>query len=168
MNKRIAMIFAGLILALTALPVAAHDHGGNYGDSKNGKNIIETARDAGQFNTLLTAIEAAGLTEALSGDGPFTVFAPTDEAFAAIDEDQLAAILADGDTLTAILTYHVVSGKVLAADVVDLTSATTLQGSDITISVSDDGVRVDEARVVTTDIEASNGVIHVIDAVITP
>jgi uncharacterized surface protein with fasciclin (FAS1) repeats len=165
MSKRFAMILAGLFLALTALPVAADHHGGNYGKSKN---IVETARDAGQFSTLLAAVEAAGLTDVLSGDGPFTVFAPTDEAFAAIPADQLAALLEDTETLTAILTYHVVSGKVLAADVVNLDSATTVQGSDVTISADDYGVRVDGARVVATDIEASNGVIHVIDAVITP
>jgi uncharacterized surface protein with fasciclin (FAS1) repeats len=165
MSKRIAVIFAALVLTLAAFPAAADHHGGNYGQSKN---IVETAREAGQFSTLLAAVEAAGLTEALSGEGPFTVFAPTDEAFAAIPEDQLAALLEDTDTLTAILTYHVVSGKVLAADVVELDSATTLQGSDVTIEASNYGVRIDGARVVATDIEASNGVIHVIDAVITP
>jgi len=151
-----AAIFA---LALIAAPAMADNHG---------KNIIETAEGAGQFGTLLTAIEAAGLTGALSGDGPFTVFAPTDEAFAAIPADDLEAILADTDLLTSILTYHVVSGKVMAADVVNLDAATTLQGSDVTISVDGGSVSVDDATVVATDIEASNGVIHVIDAVITP
>lgn len=165
MSKRIALIFAGLILALAALPAAANNHGDSHGDKKT---IVETAQEAGQFSTLLAAVEAAGLVDVLSGEGPFTVFAPTDAAFAAIPEDQLAAILADTELLTAILTYHVVSGKVMAADVVNLTSATTVQGSDITITVSDGGVQVDGANVVVTDIEASNGVIHVIDAVITP
>ena len=165
MSKRIALIFAGLILALTALPVAADHHGGSYSKSKT---IVETAQEAGQFTTLLAAVEAAGLVDVLSGEGPFTVFAPTDAAFAAIPEDELAALLEDTETLTAILTYHVVSGKVMAADVVTLSSATTVQGSDVTITVTDAGVQVDEANVVTTDIEASNGVIHVIDAVITP
>ena len=148
-----------LAMSVIATPVLAHDHG---------KNIIETAEGAGQFTTLLTAIEAAGLTDALSADGPFTVFAPTDEAFAAIPADQLAAILDDTELLTAILTYHVVSGRVPAADVVGLDSATTLQGSDVTIVTSYGNVKVDGATVVATDIEASNGIIHVIDAVITP
>ncbi len=121
-----------------------------------------------QFGTLLTAIEAAGLTETLATGGPFTVFAPTDAAFAAIPEADLAAILADNETLTAILTYHVVDGAVTSAQVVELDSATTLQGSDIDIVVTDAGVTVDGANVVTVDVEASNGVIHVIDAVITP
>jgi len=150
---------ATLALALIAAPALADSHG---------KNIIETAEDAGQFGTLLTAIETAGLTGALSGEGPFTVFAPTDEAFAAIPAEDLEAILADTDLLTSILTYHVVSGKVMAADVVNLTSATTLQGSDVSISVNGGTVSVDDATVVATDIETSNGVIHVIDAVITP
>ncbi len=121
-----------------------------------------------QFGTLLTAIEAAGLTETLATGGPFTVFAPTDAAFAAIPEADLAAILADNETLTAIPTYHVVDGAVTSAQVVELDSATTLQGSDIDIVVTDAGVTVDGANVVTVDVEASNGVIHVIDAVITP
>ncbi|MEE4330042.1 MAG: fasciclin domain-containing protein [Wenzhouxiangella sp.] len=150
---------ATLALALIAAPALADNHG---------KNIIETAADAGQFGTLLTAIETAGLTGALSGEGPFTVFAPTDEAFAAIPAKDLEAILADTDLLTSILTYHVVSGKVMAADVVNLSSATTLQGSDVSISVDGGTVSVDDATVVATDIETSNGVIHVIDAVITP
>jgi uncharacterized surface protein with fasciclin (FAS1) repeats len=165
MSKRIATILAVLALALGSVTAVADHHGGNYGKSKN---IIETARDAGQFNTLLAAIEAAGLTDALSGEGPFTVFAPTDEAFSAIPADQLAALLEDTETLTAILTYHVVSGAVQSADVVNLTSATTLQGSDVTIEANSYGVKIDGANVVAVDVEASNGVIHVIDAVITP
>lgn len=131
------------------------------------KDIIDTAIAAGSFNTLATALTEAGLVETLKGDGPFTVFAPTDEAFAKIPADQLKAILADKDKLTAILTYHVVAGKVLAADVVKLKSAKTVQGSEVTIS-TDDGVKVDNANVVKTDIMASNGVIHVIDTVIIP
>lgn len=108
------------------------------------------------------------MTETLAGEGPFTVFAPTDEAFAAIPAEDLQAILDDTETLTAILTYHVVSGAVTSDVVVTLDSATTLQGSDVTITVGEDGVQVDEANVITVDIEAGNGVIHVIDAVITP
>lgn len=131
-------------------------------------SIVDVAAGAGQFNTLLTAATAAGLADTLANDGPFTVFAPTDEAFAALPEGTLDALLEDPEALSDILLYHVVSGKVLAADVVGLTSATTLQGSDVTITVSGEAVTLDGANVTATDIEASNGVIHVIDAVILP
>ena len=154
------------IATAAALSLSAGVLASNHGDHQ--PNIIETAAAAGQFTTLLTAIEAAGLTETLSGEGPFTVFAPTDEAFAAIPEADLAAILADNETLTAILTYHVVSGAVTSEQVVTLDSATTVQGSDVTITVANGGVLVDQANVISVDIEASNGIIHVIDAVITP
>jgi uncharacterized surface protein with fasciclin (FAS1) repeats len=135
--------------------------GGASGD------IVDVAVGAGSFETLVTAVKAAGLVDTLKGEGPFTVFAPTDEAFAKIPKEQLTALLADKDALIAVLTYHVVPGKVMAADVVGLDSATSVQGSNITIDTSD-GVRVDGAKVVMTDIEASNGVIHVIDTVIMP
>ena len=161
MHKPFVSLIAAASLGLSASALA-HDHGDDL------PNIIETAAAAGNFTTLLTAIEAAGLTDTLAGDGPFTVFAPTDEAFAEIPEADLAAILADTDTLTAILTYHVVSGKVTSAQVVELDSATSLQGSDITITVSNGSVLVDQANVITVDVEAGNGIIHVIDAVITP
>ncbi len=131
------------------------------------KNIVEIAVEAGSFNTLVTAVTAAGLVETLSGPGPFTVFAPTDEAFAKIPADTLATVLADKEKLTAILTYHVVAGKVMAADVVKLTSATTVQGSDVTIDATD-GVKINDATVDTADVEASNGVIHIIDTVLMP
>ena len=131
-------------------------------------NIVETAVAAGSFETLVAAVQAAGLVDTLSGEGPFTVFAPTDEAFAALPEGLVAALLEDTDTLAQILTYHVVAGQVLAADVVGLTEATSVQGDTIDITVSDAGVMVDGANVVTTDILTSNGVIHVIDAVILP
>ena len=130
-------------------------------------DIVDTAVAAGSFNTLVTAVKAAGLVETLKSAGPFTVFAPTDEAFAKIPADTLNAVLADKAKLTAILTYHVVAGKVLAADVVNLTSAKTVQGGEITISV-DGGVKVDGANVIKTDIVCDNGVIHVIDSVIMP
>ncbi len=153
--------FALLIFAsMFSVSVMADMHGK--------KDIVDTAIEAGSFNTLVTAVQAAGLVETLKGEGPFTVFAPTDEAFAAIPEADLNALLADTEQLTAVLTYHVVAGKVMAADVVGLDSATTVQGSDIDITVSDAGVMVDGANVVQTDIETSNGVIHVIDAVILP
>jgi uncharacterized surface protein with fasciclin (FAS1) repeats len=131
-------------------------------------DIVDTAIDAGQFETLVAAVQAADLVETLKGDGPYTVFAPTDEAFAALPEGTLDTLLGDIPTLTDILLYHVVPGRVLAEDVVGLTSATTVQGSDIEITVDGDTVMVDGATVVTTDILATNGVIHVIDAVILP
>ncbi len=131
-------------------------------------NIVELAVSAGSFNTLVAAVQAAGLVETLSGEGPFTVFAPTDEAFAEIPAEQLNALLADKEALTAVLTYHVVSGKVMASDVVNLTSAKTVNGESVDIKVMDGKVWIDGAQVVTTDIEATNGVIHVINKVILP
>jgi uncharacterized surface protein with fasciclin (FAS1) repeats len=129
--------------------------------------IVDVAVQAGSFNTLVQAVQAAGLVETLSGEGPFTVFAPTDEAFAQIPQETLQAVLADKEKLTAILTYHVVPGKLMAADVVRSTQLQTVQGQSITVS-TEGGVRVDDANVVQTDIEADNGVIHVIDKVIMP
>jgi uncharacterized surface protein with fasciclin (FAS1) repeats len=129
--------------------------------------IVDVAKAAGGFSTLLAAVDAAGLTSTLSGPGPFTVFAPTDEAFAKIPKADLDALLADKAKLTAVLTYHVVSGKVLAKDVGGLTKATTVQGKDLPIDTKS-GVKVGGATVVKTDIEASNGVIHVIDTVLMP
>ncbi len=131
------------------------------------KNIVEVATAAGSFKTLLTAVEAAGLVGALSGPGPFTVFAPTDEAFAKIPAADLQALLADKAKLSAVLTYHVVSGTVLAKDVGGLKSAKTLQGAELAIDTSS-GVKVGGANVVATDIMASNGVIHVVDTVLMP
>jgi uncharacterized surface protein with fasciclin (FAS1) repeats len=132
------------------------------------QNIVEIAAGAGSFNTLVTAIQAAGLVETLSGEGPFTVFAPTDEAFAQIPAEDLNALLADKAALTSVLTYHVVAGKVMASDVVGLTSAKTVNGESVDIKVMDGKVWIDGAEVVTTDIEAINGVIHVINKVILP
>jgi uncharacterized surface protein with fasciclin (FAS1) repeats len=119
---------------------------------------------------LVAAVKAAGLVDALKADGPLTVFAPTNEAFAKLPAGTVESLLLpeNKDKLVQILTYHVVAGEVMAADVVKLTSATTLEGSDITVAVSDGGVKVDNANVVTTDIKTSNGVIHVIDTVIMP
>ena len=131
------------------------------------KNIVETAMAAGSFKTLVTAVQAAGLVETLSGPGPFTVFAPTDEAFAKIPKETLDAVLADKEKLTAILTYHVVSGKVMASDVVNIKEATTLQGGKLSVDTSN-GVKISGANVIKTDIETSNGVIHVIDSVLMP
>jgi transforming growth factor-beta-induced protein len=130
-------------------------------------DIIEAARSAGSFKTLLTAIEAAELTDTLRGAGPFTVFAPTDEAFAKLPKDTLDALLKDKAKLASILTYHVVSGKVMAADVVKLKEAKTVQGQNVRIDAAS-GVKVNDAKVAKTDVPATNGVIHVIDAVLLP
>ncbi|MDD7910779.1 fasciclin domain-containing protein [Pseudovibrio exalbescens] len=132
-------------------------------------NIVDTAKSAGQFNTLLAAATAAGLVETLSGPGPFTVFAPTDEAFAALPDGTVESLLQpeNKDQLVAVLTYHVVAGKVMSSDLQDDMTATTVQGSDITIDL-DNGPMVNDAKVVSADIEADNGVIHVIDKVILP
>jgi len=132
------------------------------------KDIVETAVAAGSFKTLATALQAAGLIETLKGKGPFTVFAPTDEAFAKIPKADLDALLKDKKALAAVLTYHVVAGKVMAADVVKLKEANTVNGASAKIMVMGGKVMVDNANVVKTDIAASNGVIHVIDSVIMP
>jgi uncharacterized surface protein with fasciclin (FAS1) repeats len=131
------------------------------------KDIVTTAVQAGSFNTLSKALAAAGLGETLKGPGPFTVFAPTDEAFAKLPPGTLEALLADQAKLTKVLTYHVVPGTVMAADVVTMSSVKTVQGQSVTIDTRG-GVKVDNANVVKTDILATNGVIHVIDAVILP
>jgi uncharacterized surface protein with fasciclin (FAS1) repeats len=133
-------------------------------------DIVDTAVAAGSFNTLAAALKAAGLVETLKGPGPFTVFAPTDEAFAKLPAGTLDSLLKPENKakLAGILTYHVVPGKVMAADVVKLTSAKTVNGQSVKIAVNDGKVTVDGANVVKTDIAASNGVIHVIDAVMLP
>ncbi len=130
------------------------------------KDIVDTAVSAGSFKTLVTAVQAAGLVDTLKGPGPFTVFAPTDEAFAKIPKAQLDALLQDKAKLTAVLTYHVVPGKVMAKDV-KAGKVKTVQGGEITVGTMG-GVTVDNAKVVATDVAASNGVIHVIDTVIMP
>ena len=142
--------------ALLAAPVSSDE------------NIVEIAVSNGNFTTLVAAVQAAGLVETLSGPGPFTVFAPTDEAFAKLPAGTIEALLADTDKLTAILTYHVVAGRVMASDVVKLNSAATVNGQNVEIMVHDGKVMINDATVVMTDIEASNGVIHVIDTVILP
>ncbi|MDH5687062.1 MAG: fasciclin domain-containing protein [Candidatus Bathyarchaeota archaeon] len=131
------------------------------------KNIVDTAVDAGSFKTLVKAVKAAGLVQTLSGPGPFTVFAPTDDAFAKLPAGTVEGLLKDKKKLTAVLTYHVVSGKVMVADVVKLRSAKTVQGQELSINTRD-GVKVDGAKVIKTDIQCTNGVIHVIDSVILP
>jgi len=142
--------------------------GGSYAKKQD---IVDTAIAAGSFTTLVAAVKAAGLVDTLKGDGPFTVFAPTDEAFAKLPEGTLESLLLpeNKEKLAAILTYHVVSGKVKAKDVVKLNKAMTVQGSDVNIMVKDGAVVLNEnSNVIKTDITTSNGVIHVIDTVILP
>jgi transforming growth factor-beta-induced protein len=138
--------------------------------SAKAKDIVDTAVAAGSFKTLATALKAADLVATLKGKGPFTVFAPTDEAFAKLPKGTVQDLLKPENKakLTAILTYHVVPGNVMAADVVKLSKAKTVQGSEVTIKVDDGKVMVDNAKVTATDIKCGNGVIHVIDAVILP
>ncbi len=142
--------------------------GASAASAQEKKDIVDTAVAAGQFKTLAAAIKAADLVDVLKGPGPFTVFAPTDEAFAKLPAGTLDALLKDKSKLAAILTYHVVPGTVRAADVVKLESAKTVNGAKVAIVVKDGKVMVNQANVVKTDIEATNGVIHVIDAVILP
>jgi uncharacterized surface protein with fasciclin (FAS1) repeats len=162
--KSFALVMAVALAGIVGLTLRAHAGGGTAGE----KDIVDTAVAAGQFKTLVTAVKEAGLVDTLKGKGPFTVFAPSDEAFAKIPKDKLEALLKDKKALTDVLTYHVVSGKVTAADVVKLTSAKTVQGQPVTIAVKDGKVMVNGANVVKTDIMCGNGVIHVIDAVIMP
>jgi transforming growth factor-beta-induced protein len=131
-------------------------------------DIVDTATNAGNFTTLATALQAAGLVDTLKGPGPFTVFAPTDAAFAKLPAGTLESLLADPDKLRAVLTYHVVSGKLTSGDVAKLPSARTVEGEDVAISTSDGSVHIGSATVTTPDVMASNGVIHVIDAVLLP
>ncbi len=162
------------ILGLAVAPVAVQAHcGGCAADvkaHKHANDIVGVAVEAGSFNTLATALQAAGLVDTLQGEGPFTVFAPTDEAFAKLPEGTVESLLKpeNKQALIDILTYHVVAGEVKAAQVVSLDSATTVQGSDVAIQVKDGSVFVDNAKVVKADVSASNGVIHVIDSVILP
>jgi uncharacterized surface protein with fasciclin (FAS1) repeats len=132
------------------------------------KNIIETAADAGSFTILGQAIDAAGLTETLKGDGPFTVFAPTDAAFEKLPAGALDALLKDKAKLSSVLTYHVVPGNVTSKDVAGLSSAKTVNGRELSIQARNGKVQIDQATVTQADITASNGVIHVIDRVLMP
>jgi uncharacterized surface protein with fasciclin (FAS1) repeats len=142
--------------------------GAGMAQAQADKDIVETAQAAGQFNTLLTAATQAGLVDTLQGDGPLTVFAPTDEAFAKVPEETLAALLRDQAKLKEVLLYHVVPGKVMAADAVKLDSAETVQGQPFTIQARGGKVMINDAQVIQADIAARNGVIHVIDAVLLP
>ena len=173
MSKRIITIMALAALTTVAGTALAGNCGSksstkhaSYSKHEDGEAIFPLAREAG-FTTLTAAIEAAGLDEVLTQDGPFTVFAPTDEAFAKLPDGTVEALLEDKEALTKVLLYHVTNGTVTASDVVDLRAARTLNGEKIQIDL-DDGVMINDANVVKTDVMASNGVIHVIDTVLIP
>ena len=157
-------LVAGLFVLLFASVVPAFAAPANQAD----QDIVDIAVSDGRFTTLVAALQAAELVDTLKGDGPFTVFAPTDDAFNALPDGTIEALLNDIPALTDILLYHVVSGKVMAADVVNLDMADTVLGKSVDISVEGDVVKINDAQVIITDIEASNGVIHVIDAVLLP
>ena len=160
---------AALAAVFTVPGIASAQHD-THRDKKPMKNIVQVAIEAGSFNTLVAAVKAAGLVETLSGPGPFTVFAPTDAAFAKLPAGTVEALLANKEKLTSILTYHVVSGKVMAADLVKSNGATpnTVNGLPLDIVVRDAKVYVNGVQVITADVQASNGVIHIIDAVLLP
>ena len=175
LNSRVFTIAAIAAAPLFALPALA----GNYGSTSMAEpaqtsaamsvDVVDTAIAADDFNTLVAAVQAAGLVDTLKGDGPFTVFAPTDEAFTALPEGTLDALLADPEALANVLTYHVVPGKVMAADIGGkITTVATVQGADVTVDATGEAPTINGATIVATDVEASNGVIHVIDAVILP
>ncbi len=172
MRKSIAGIFA--TVAAASLMMSSVSMAGAYGKTKPAamdkanKDIVQVAKSAGSFNTLLTALKAADLVKTLKGKGSFTVFAPTDEAFAKLPAGALDALLKDPDALKSVLLYHVVSGAVLAKDVVTLSEAATLNGQKVSINSASGVVLNGSSNVVKTDILASNGVIHVIDTVLMP
>jgi len=165
LNHGLAVVALGVLLVGSARAADSCSAG-----CQKQKDIVDTALSAGSFKTLAAALGAGGLVETLKGQGPFTVFAPTDDAFARLPQGTLENLLKpeNRDKLVKILTYHVVPGRVLAADVVKLSKAKTVQGSEISIAVKEGSVTVDSAKAVKTDIKTSNGVIHVIDAVILP
>ncbi len=153
---------------LSAAAILATAMTANAQDTRPTKDIVETAVAAGSFKTLVAAVQAAGLVETLKGKGPFTVFAPTDEAFAKLPAGTVEALLKDKAKLAAILTYHVVAGDVRAEQAMKLTSARTVNGQSFTVAVKNGSVMIDNAKVVKADIATTNGVIHVIDTVILP
>ncbi|MGR5092132.1 fasciclin domain-containing protein [Vibrio maritimus] len=163
MKTLVTRSFAAIAALLLSISAFADHHGMK-------KDIVDVAAENGSFTTLVAAVQAAGLVDTLKGEGPFTVFAPTDEAFAKLPEGTVESLLQpeNKDKLVAILTYHVVPGKVMAADVMGLDKAKTVQGQEIMITKKDGMVMVDNATVVATEVKAKNGVIHVIDAVIMP
>jgi uncharacterized surface protein with fasciclin (FAS1) repeats len=168
LTNKLAVLFS-LLMVVFVIGCSDDDDGNIMGNNGPTMDIVETAAADGRFTTLLAAAEAADLVDALKGEGPLTVFAPTDDAFNALPAGTVEALLADTDALAAILLYHVVAGEVKAEQVVTLNSAPTLNGAEVTITITSEGtVMVDNANVIITDIETTNGVIHVIDAVIIP
>ncbi|HKK14639.1 MAG TPA: fasciclin domain-containing protein [Gammaproteobacteria bacterium] len=170
LSFRPLVAFAGaLVLFIAAAGTAVAGGYGSYGNSQPAAkaDLVDTAAGAGDFSTLVTAIKAAGLENTLRDGGPYTVFAPTNAAFAKLPAGALQSLLDDPQALAQVLTYHVVPGRVMAADVMGLSSATTVEGRSVAIGTAG-GVTVNQARVVKTDILASNGVIHVIDSVLLP
>ena len=166
MTNAIRTTLAGLALVAGASLAQAHSCS-SHQETASAKTIVDVAVNAGSFETLVAAVKAAGLVETLSSDGPFTVLAPTDEAFSKLPAGTVEALLADKEALTQVLTYHVVPGKVTSDQVVKLSRAKTVLGESLPIDTRE-GVRVGGATVVATDVEASNGVIHVIDTVLLP
>lgn len=166
MKKKLAGIFA---MGLLVVVVAVFGNNRAFADNHE-RDIVDTAIAAGSFNTLAAALGAAGLVDTLKGEGPFTVFAPTDDAFAKLPEGTVESLLKpeNKDKLIAILTYHVVPGKVMSGEVVNLNSAKTVNGKELKIHVKDGTVMVDNASVTKADIASSNGVIHIIDTVVIP
>ena len=161
MTTALSRLFTALVFVFGASVALAGDH------AKSSNTIVDVASKAGSFNTLITALKAADLADTLAGEGPFTVLAPTDAAFAALPEGALEGLLADPQKLASVLTLHVVAGNAMAADVVGLDSVATLNGKVLDVDASD-GVAIGGASVIKTDIAASNGVIHVIDRVLLP
>ncbi|MEZ9146828.1 fasciclin domain-containing protein [Vibrio sp. 10N.286.52.C3] len=164
MFNKLIKTMSVLVATLLFTAFAHADHHGMK------KDIVDVAAENGSFNTLVAAVKAAGLVETLKGDGPFTVFAPTDEAFAALPEGTVDMLLKpeNKDKLIAVLTYHVVPGKIMASEVMKVDSAVTVQGEAVMVGIDHGNVMVNKAQVVMADVEASNGVIHVIDAVLLP
>ncbi|WP_432816147.1 fasciclin domain-containing protein [Vibrio intestinalis] len=158
---------ATITIVLTACLISASAYANHHGMKKD---IVDVAAENGSFNTLVAAVKAAGLVETLKGQGPFTVFAPTDEAFAKLPEGTVEMLLKpeNKDKLVAVLSYHVVPGKAMAADVVTIDNATTVLGQDVMVKLVDDKVMINDATVIAADVKASNGVIHVIDTVLLP
>ncbi|MHC4758319.1 MAG: fasciclin domain-containing protein [Planctomycetota bacterium] len=169
-TKRLYKTAMLILLLITVLALPLGCNGSSKKHSAPRMDIVDTAVAAGDFNTLVTAIKAADLVQTLKGKGPFTVFAPTDEAFGKLPDGTVEDLLKpqNKQKLASILTYHVVAGKVMAADVVKISSAKTVNGQSLTVKVQGSAVMVDNAKVIKTDIQCSNGVIHVIDEVVLP
>jgi len=167
-NMQIKIMTMLAALFLLASLAGASDSASNATGTESQKNIVETAVAAGNFNTLVEAVKAAGLVDTLSSPGPFTVFAPTDEAFAKVPKAVMDALLANPTLLTSVLTYHVVPGEVMSSDLKNGMSVKTVEGSNVNITKDSAGVMVNNAKVINADIKASNGVIHAIDSVILP